>query len=81
VRSLEEARRENRRIIAALTSRIPAIEAPSEMQESAETVEDEGERGRAPARGSRCSGGCTAPPPGGVGCSKAENLEVLALAF
>jgi hypothetical protein len=46
VRSLEEARRENRRIIAALTSRIPAIEAPSETQESAETVEDEGERGR-----------------------------------
>jgi hypothetical protein len=28
VRSLEEANRENRRIIAALTSRIPAIEAP-----------------------------------------------------
>jgi hypothetical protein len=46
VRSLEEARRENRRIIAALTSRIPAIEAPSETQESVETVEDEGERGR-----------------------------------
>src|SRR5215203_4882941 len=30
VRSLEEANRENRRIIAALTQRIPAIEAPSE---------------------------------------------------
>jgi hypothetical protein len=30
IRSLEEANRENRRIIAALTSRIPAIEAPSE---------------------------------------------------
>jgi hypothetical protein len=30
VRSLEEANRENRRIIVALTSRIPAIEAPSE---------------------------------------------------
>jgi hypothetical protein len=28
VRSLEEANRENRRIIAALTSKIPAIEAP-----------------------------------------------------
>src|SRR5215212_8240890 len=28
VRSLEEANRENRRIIAALTQRIPAIEAP-----------------------------------------------------
>jgi hypothetical protein len=30
VRSLEEANRENRRIIAALTQRIPAIEAPAE---------------------------------------------------
>jgi hypothetical protein len=30
VRSLEDANRENRRIIAALTSRIPELEAPSE---------------------------------------------------
>jgi hypothetical protein len=30
VRSLEDANRENRRIIAALTQRIPAIEAPTE---------------------------------------------------
>ena len=30
VRSLEKASSENRRIIAALTSRIPAIEAPQE---------------------------------------------------
>jgi hypothetical protein len=30
IRSLEEANRENRRIIAALTQRIPAIEAPTE---------------------------------------------------
>ena len=44
VRSLEEANRENRRIIAALTSRIPAIEAPSEARESPETVEEEPER-------------------------------------
>ena len=44
VRSLEEANRENRRIIAALTSRIPAIEAPQEAQESPDRVEDEGER-------------------------------------
>jgi hypothetical protein len=44
VRSLEEANRENRRIIAALTSRIPAIEAPQEARESPETVEDEAER-------------------------------------
>ena len=44
VRSLEEANRENRRIIAALTSRIPAIEAPSDERESPETVEGEPER-------------------------------------
>ena len=37
VRSLEEANRENRRIIAALTSRIPAIEAPPDARESPET--------------------------------------------
>ena len=40
---LEEANerdRENRRIIAALTSRIPAIEAPQEAREPAETVEE-----------------------------------------
>jgi hypothetical protein len=40
VRSLEEANRENRRIIAALTSRIPAIEAPQEAT-SAETAGEE----------------------------------------
>src|SRR5215211_2014434 len=39
-----ERDRENRRIIAALTSRIPAIEAPSEPRESPETVEEEPER-------------------------------------
>jgi excisionase family DNA binding protein len=44
-KQLEEANerdRENRRIIAALTSRIPAIEAPSEAEasEEAETVEE-----------------------------------------
>jgi hypothetical protein len=39
-RQLEQANerdRENRRIIAALTSRIPAIEAPQEPRESSET--------------------------------------------
>jgi hypothetical protein len=40
IRSLEEANRENRRIIAALTSRIPAIEAPQEVQESPEPSAD-----------------------------------------
>src|SRR5215210_6107141 len=44
VRSLEEANRENRRIIAALTSRIPAIEAPSDERESPQTVGEEPER-------------------------------------
>jgi hypothetical protein len=44
VRSLEEANRENRRIIAALTSRIPAIEAPQEATDPPETVEGEPER-------------------------------------
>jgi hypothetical protein len=39
-----DANRENRRIIAALTSRIPAIEAPSDERESRETVEEEPER-------------------------------------
>jgi hypothetical protein len=42
VRSLEEANRENRRIIVALTSRIPAIEAPSDARESPETPSERG---------------------------------------
>jgi hypothetical protein len=42
VRSLEEANRENRRIIAALTQRIPELEAPAspEARESPETLEE-----------------------------------------
>jgi hypothetical protein len=40
-----ERDRENRRIIAALTSRIPAIEAPPDERESPETVEEEQGRG------------------------------------
>jgi excisionase family DNA binding protein len=39
-----ERDRENRRIIAALTARIPAIEAPQEARESPRTVEEEPER-------------------------------------
>jgi hypothetical protein len=38
VRSLEDANRENRRIIAALTSRIPQLEAPREAPGDAETA-------------------------------------------
>jgi hypothetical protein len=45
VRSLEEANRENRRIIAALTSRIPAIEAPPGDSRSPETAEEQQGRG------------------------------------
>ena len=44
VRALEEANRENRRVILALTSRIPQLEAPRGPTEDAETVEEEPER-------------------------------------
>jgi hypothetical protein len=57
-----ERDRENRRIIAALTSRIPAIEAPADERESPQTVGEEPERAeRAPPRYGRRSGGRTAP--------------------
>ena len=59
MRYLEEAKRENRRIIAALTSRIPTIEAPQEPQESPETVEEESEAaspGPIPRPGEVCRG-------------------------
>jgi len=48
VRSLEEANRENRRIIAALISRIPAIEASSEARplEGRESASEDTERSR-----------------------------------
>jgi predicted transcriptional regulator len=51
-RQLEEAAerdRENRRIIVALTSRIPAIEAPQEARESPQTVDEGPERAEAPS--------------------------------
>jgi hypothetical protein len=44
IRFLEEANRENRRIIAALTSRIPEIEAPSEAPGAPETATEGPER-------------------------------------
>jgi hypothetical protein len=43
-----ERDRENRRIIAALTSRIPAIEAPQEPRESSETGAEKPETARGP---------------------------------
>jgi hypothetical protein len=51
-RQLEQANerdRENRRIIAALTSRIPAIESPQEPTEAPETVEGSEPRSGAPS--------------------------------
>jgi hypothetical protein len=44
-----ERDRENRRIIAALTSRIPELEAPQERPGAPETVEAEQERAQSPA--------------------------------
>jgi hypothetical protein len=40
VRSLEEANRENRRIIAALTQRIPELPSPTEQGAGAQTAQD-----------------------------------------
>jgi len=50
--SLEEANRENRRIIAALTQRIPELPpAPSQESPGApESAPEEPDRGRAPVR-------------------------------
>jgi hypothetical protein len=51
------ANRENRRIIAALTSRIPEIEAPREARDAAETVSEDGEGADTPTdRGERETG-------------------------
>src|SRR5215207_9474779 len=63
VRSLEEANRENRRIIAALTSRIPAIEAPASPEPSeapSEATPQPGRVERAPAGRRGRTGGGTA---------------------
>jgi hypothetical protein len=65
VRSLEVANRENRRIIAALTQRIPAIEAPETSESSAPRRPY---RGQQSARDGR-TGGWSACPGGG-GCSE-----------
>jgi hypothetical protein len=61
VRSLEDANRENRRIIAALTQRIPELDAPSEPRESPVTPTEAPERERAPVLCRRSAGGRTAP--------------------
>ena len=63
-RQLEEAAerdRENRRIIVALTSRIPAIEAPQGASESPQTVEEEPER--AEPRPATVEAQTVTPPP------------------
>jgi hypothetical protein len=65
-----DANRENRRIIAALTSRIPAIEAPREEREPpvrAEEASEEWNPSPPPERLRRAYRG-----PGGVGFSRAD---------
>jgi excisionase family DNA binding protein len=55
-RQLTEANerdRENRRIIAALTQRIPQLEAPAEPRESPETVTEQEEADARPQSGER----------------------------
>ena len=55
-RQLTEANerdRENRRIIAALTQRIPQLEAPAEPRESLETVTEQEEADARPQSGER----------------------------
>jgi len=65
VRALEEANRENRRIIAAPTSRIPQLEAPrDEPREPHETSVEKPEGSETQDRG---EGQQTAPGRGGVG--------------
>jgi hypothetical protein len=58
-----EARTEERRrhdtIVAQLTSRIPSIEAPQDVSEAAETVEEEPERAESQLCYGRVSGGRT----------------------
>ncbi len=49
VRSLEEANRENRRIIAALTSRIPELEPPRVEPHASDTAPEGEAKGDAPA--------------------------------
>ncbi len=45
IRSLEEANRENRRIIAGLTQRIPALEAPQGDEKAPQTASEGSEGG------------------------------------
>jgi hypothetical protein len=51
-----EANRENRRIIAALTSRIPAIEAPQEAPEAPERSTQGAPNTQTPSEGQEASG-------------------------
>jgi excisionase family DNA binding protein len=54
IRSLEEANRENRRIIAALTQRIPQLEAPRDERGSPDTLtEEEAEQPRSATGGAQ----------------------------
>jgi hypothetical protein len=58
VRSLEDANRENRRIIAALTQRIPEIESPPREQEAPASPEPTG----SPTAATEQSGRVEGPP-------------------
>jgi excisionase family DNA binding protein len=64
------ANEENRRIIAALTSRIPAIEAPPDEREAAELGMSR--RGQRPSPMRETARRAHSGGPGGVGCSVAE---------
>jgi hypothetical protein len=61
IRALEEANSENRRIIAALTSRIPAIEAPADERGSPDTVDEQQARGTPRSDSPRPQGGVRQP--------------------
>jgi hypothetical protein len=56
-----EARRRADTLLARLMDRLPELEAPQEVADAAETVEQEPEGTEALARCPRRSGGCTAP--------------------
>jgi excisionase family DNA binding protein len=72
---LEEAHaanRENRRIIAALTSRIPELPAPQEPRESPETVPEMCRWDPSPRRRVKRLRNPLSPDPGGGGCLGGE---------
>lgn len=61
-----EANRENRRIIAALTSRIPQLEAPAEPSNAADTVDEAPERAEPRSDAPSPQAGTQHPQGGGL---------------